>query len=192
MASSRTRRIFQAAIDVFSEYGFEKATMDEIAARAGVAKGTVYYHFKSKEDLFVFLVEEGTKLLHEQVLARIPADAKAEQRLRVVIRELLAFFRANRDFCIIILREAWGEEGRQREFRRMLVHFVHAIREIIDAGVASGELMVEAPDTVSWSIFGAVSNTALHYLFMDKEYDLLSLSPQLERSLIHGFVSPAL
>lgn len=189
MASQRTRRIFQAAIDVFSEYGFEKATMDEIAARAKVAKGTVYYHFKSKEDLFVFLVEEGAQLLHEQVLSRIPDAAHAEERLRVAIREQLRFFMENRDFCIIIFREAWGEDSRQREFRRMLVHFVQSLRDIIEAGSEAGQLLVEAPDAIAWSIFGGVSNTALHYLFMDREYDLLRLAPQLEVSLLRGFVA---
>ncbi|WP_353963340.1 helix-turn-helix domain-containing protein [Tepidibacillus marianensis] len=44
--------MFDAAIDVFSEYGFEKAKMDLIAEKANVAKGTIYYHFKSKEEIF--------------------------------------------------------------------------------------------------------------------------------------------
>lgn len=188
MASARTRRIFQAAIDVFSEFGFEKATMDEIATRAQVAKGTVYYHFKSKEDLFVFLVEEGTELLREQVLSRIPTTLGAEQQLRAIIREQLNFFKENRDFCIIILREAWGEEKRQREFRRMLVHYVQAVRDIVAAGAETGELQVEQAETVAWSLFGAVSNTALHYLFTNPDFDLLSLAPQLEATLLSGLL----
>jgi len=191
MGSAKTRRIFDAAIDVFSEFGFEKATMDEIASRAKVAKGTVYYHFKSKEELFVFLVHEGTDLLHEQVLSRIPVEAPAADRLAAVIREQLRFFRENRDFCIILLREAWGEDLRQREFRRMLVHYVHAIRDIVIAGMERGELVPCDPETAAWCVFGGVSNTALHHLFADRDFPLDTLAPDLENALLHGLVISA-
>ena len=107
MQESKTHAIFNAAVDVFSERGFEKATMDEIAAKAKVAKGTIYYHFKSKEDLFVFLVEEGTRLLGDSVLSKLPTEASAAEQLRVIVREQLAFFQEYRDFCIIILLKCW-------------------------------------------------------------------------------------
>ena len=47
--------IFEAAIKVFSECGYNGAIMDDIASRAGVAKGTLYYHFASKEEIFKFV-----------------------------------------------------------------------------------------------------------------------------------------
>lgn len=189
MSSEKTRRIFDAAIDVFSEHGFDKAKMDDIAAQAGVAKGTVYYHFKSKEDLFVFLVEEGTELLRESVLSKVSNEASALENLRLIIREELGFFKQYRDFCIIMLRESWGEEGRQREFRRMLVHFVSAIRDVVKAGVDAGELTCENPEAVAWSIHGAVSMTALHHLFLDPDYDLPVLASHIERVVLYGLTA---
>ncbi len=189
MRVPRTRLIFDAAIATFSERGFEKATMDEIAAKANVAKGTIYYHFNSKAELFVYLVEEGAQLLREHVLEKLPEQATAAERLRIVIREQLAFFKEYRDFCIIILREAWGEEDRQRQFRRMLVHYVREIETLVADGAAMGEFSIADAQTAAWSIFGGLSITALHHLFADPEFDLTSLSPGCESLFIGGLQS---
>ena len=187
MASPKTRLIFQAAIDIFSLRGFEKATMDEIAARANVAKGTIYYHFKSKEDLFLFLVQEGTELLKESVLSKVEADSSPLTQMQTIIREQLNFFRDYRDFCIILLREAWGDDNRQREFRRMLVHYVRSIQNIVEAGMASGEFFAGDAETGAWSIFGSISMAALHHLFSDPGMDLAVLAPDLEQWILRGF-----
>ena len=48
--------IYNASIDIFSRCGYTGASMDDIAVSAGVAKGTLYYHFKSKEELFLSLI----------------------------------------------------------------------------------------------------------------------------------------
>src|SRR5213076_2188762 len=53
----RAALILGVAQDVFADKGYYDASIDEIAARAGIAKGTVYLHFASKEDLLVALVE---------------------------------------------------------------------------------------------------------------------------------------
>ncbi|KYP80324.1 TetR/AcrR family transcriptional regulator [Ferroacidibacillus organovorans] len=186
MASVKTRLIFRAAVDVFSERGFEKATMDEIAAKASVAKGTIYYHFKSKEDLFVFLVEEGTELLREKVLSHLTEEMSSSEKIREIVRAQLAFFTEYRDFCIIILRETWGDEARHREFRRMLVHYVQSIRQVIAQGVDEQIFSVENAEVAAWSLFGSTSITALHHLFADPAVDLLALAPSLQAIALGG------
>ena len=57
------RKIFETAMKLFSEKGYEATSVEEITAVVGVAKGTLYYHFSNKEEIFNFLVEEGIKLL---------------------------------------------------------------------------------------------------------------------------------
>ncbi len=66
---NRTKKlIFESAIRIFSDCGYRGATMDDIASNAGLAKGTLYYHFTSKEEIFNFIVEEGIQILQDQVL----------------------------------------------------------------------------------------------------------------------------
>ncbi len=189
MRQAKSHAIFNAAIDVFSERGFEKATMDEIAAKAKVAKGTIYYHFNSKEELFVFLVDEGTKLLGESVLSKLPQTATATEQLRVIVREQLEFFQNYSDFCIIILREAWGEDTRQREFRRMLVHYVRAIQGIVENGIACGEFATSDPETAAWSIFGGISIRAIHHIFTRSTINLVEFAPALAEQIITGLAT---
>ncbi|MCY0869978.1 MAG: TetR/AcrR family transcriptional regulator [Firmicutes bacterium] len=190
MQSGRARVIFNAAVDVFSTRGFDGATMDEIAQKANVAKGTIYYHFNSKEDLFLFLVAEGTELLHDAVLAKLDPSAPPTANLELAIREQLHFFHAYRDFCTIIVREAWGDDTRQRQFRKMLVNYVRTLAAIIDRGRACGTLHVENSEVAAWSLFGAVSMTAIHHLYIDPGYDLDRLYPHLAEFCLRGFGVP--
>src|SRR5690348_15012627 len=57
-AEIRRAQMFRAALEVCAEKGFHETTVDEIAARAGLSKGSLYYHFRSKEDLFLSALEE--------------------------------------------------------------------------------------------------------------------------------------
>lgn len=186
MKLDRANLIFQAAIDTFSEKGFDKATMDDIAARANVAKGTIYYHFKSKEDLFIFLVEEGMELLQEAVLSKVQDTMSGREKLEVLIREQLTFFGEYRDFCIIMLRESWGGEARQKDFRKMLRNYSRLIEEFIKQGVEEQQFQCDNPETAAWSVFGSAAITSLHVLLGRDPYDPQTLTKQLTRFAIHG------
>ncbi len=73
----RADRILDAAVRLISHYGYDKTTVSDIANEAGVSKGAIYLHWKSKEDLFEALIfREGEKLL-EDMIARIEADPEA-------------------------------------------------------------------------------------------------------------------
>ena len=61
------RKIFETAMKLFAKKGYDATSVEDITATVGVAKGTLYYHFSSKEEIFNFLVEEGIKLLQNSV-----------------------------------------------------------------------------------------------------------------------------
>ena len=61
------RKIFETSMKLFAEKGYDATSIEEITATVGVAKGTLYYHFASKEEIFNFLVSEGVKLLQNSV-----------------------------------------------------------------------------------------------------------------------------
>ena len=87
----KRQRIMKAAIEVFLRKGFESATMDEVANKARIAKGTLYLYFKDKADLYGSLLEEKIDIL-TQALAVIAATAdSAHVRLEAMIRRNLEF-----------------------------------------------------------------------------------------------------
>ena len=63
--------IFEAAINIFSNCGYNGATMDDIALKAGVAKGTLYYHFKSKEEIEAVIFAEQNPIEKLKALCKI-------------------------------------------------------------------------------------------------------------------------
>lgn len=186
MRKDKTSLIFQAAIDVFSERGFDRATMDDIAARANVAKGTIYYHFKSKEELFLFLVEEGIDLLRESVNEQIRPDMKGKEKLETALRQQIRFFGEYSDFCIILLREAWGGEQRQKEFRKMLSGYTKLIEQFIVQAMEEGDFAKTNPESAAWTVFGGTSIASLHLLLSKREYKADELSGQVTAILLEG------
>jgi AcrR family transcriptional regulator len=86
----RHQQILDAAYEVFNEVGFFAATMDQIAERAELAKGTIYIYFKSKEEVYFSLLSNGLNillaLLEEMKRNEPPADQLLEQTARTLFR----------------------------------------------------------------------------------------------------------
>ncbi len=100
--SEETRsRILEAALLVFRERGFEKATMREIAAEAGVAVGAAYYYFDSKDAIVLAFYERSEARMHREIEAAldvIPGDGvkTLEARLKAIIGAKFSTFAPNR------------------------------------------------------------------------------------------------
>ena len=90
-SAPKREAILQAALGAFSRYGFRRAAVDDVAREAGVAKGTVYLYFDSKESLFRAVAQlVGERLLAGAEKAR-GADAPPTERLRLVLEAKFLF-----------------------------------------------------------------------------------------------------
>src|SRR5262245_22874559 len=94
----RTAEILEAARRVFAANGFNKTTVDQIAEAAGVAKGTVYFYFASKQNLFSAALRNGLLELFEQAQRQISAEPTTAKRLQAFIGARLRYCSENRDF----------------------------------------------------------------------------------------------
>jgi len=95
----RTReKIFNSAIACFNESGYHKASMDKIAARAGITKRTLYYHFKSKDDLFIELFHFRGKKYYEQMSLYISETDNPEEQINLFVRKGTDIVSKNKDF----------------------------------------------------------------------------------------------
>lgn len=101
----REHEILQAARDVFSERGFEKASIEDIAERVGIGKGTVYLHFSSKEDLLIALMRQACLGLVETCRAATEQQATAAGKLRCIIQAIVDHRYANRRWVRIVATE---------------------------------------------------------------------------------------
>ena len=105
-AEDTRRKIYEAAMEMFREKGFEETTMRDIAAKAGVALGGAYYYFSSKDAIvleFYRLMQESSNSL---VLETLAGKKKLKDRIHGVLDKRLELLAPNRKFCAALFRHA--------------------------------------------------------------------------------------
>ena len=88
-STSRRDAILEAALDCFASYGFAKSTMDDIRVRAGASTGSLYHHFKSKEQLAAELYIEGVRRYQQGLSRELGRHDGAEAGIRGVVHHYL-------------------------------------------------------------------------------------------------------
>jgi AcrR family transcriptional regulator len=151
-------RVVDAARELIARGGYQEARVAAVAARAGVATGTVYRHFPSKADLFAEVfrsVSQREVDAARKAAGALEGDAPASARLRAAIE---AFCRR----ALRARRQAWAllaepvdpaVEAERLVFRR--AHAAH-FAEILRDGIAAGELRARDPDLAAAALVGAL------------------------------------
>lgn len=154
--------IFESAIKIFSESGYRGATMDEIAANAGLAKGTLYYHFKSKEEIFNFIVEEGLLILQTQVVEVQNKNIGPIEKLIEICRIQLTFLYRYTDFFKIVMSQLWGTENRQNELRQKIRKYIDQIETNIKIAMENGLIEKGDVELIAFEFFGSLCSSAIY------------------------------
>ncbi|MFF2191272.1 TetR/AcrR family transcriptional regulator [Streptomyces sp. NPDC058155] len=199
MDSSSTRRratrqkLYEAAVTLIAEQGFSATTVDEIAERAGVAKGTVYYNFKSKTELFEELLRHGVGLLTESL--RTAAEETAErdgtsvEALDAMVRAGLAFIDRYPAFTQLYVAELW-RTNRAWQSTLLVVRqqAISVVERVLQEGIDSGELSreIDVPLTAA-ALVGMVLVAALDWQAFQPERSIDDVHSALSL-LLHGRV----
>lgn len=159
------QRLFVAAVELIAEQGFSATTVDDIAARAGVAKGTVYYNFESKTGLFEELLRHGIGLLTADFRAAV-AGLPPRDALAALVRAELEYIRRYRAFAQLLLSEMWRTNREWQQTLRLLRgEAIEVIADTVRAGVASGDLPADLDvPTASSALFGVGLVVAVDWL----------------------------
>jgi AcrR family transcriptional regulator len=144
--AERRQAILAAALEEFSARGFEAARLDDVAARAGVAKGTIYLYFRDKEALFQDLIREMSPVVStiERALSLdLPVRALAEQAVEVFVREVYGTRR--KDIIRLVLSEG-PRFPKLADFyyREVLSKIMLAVRMLLRRAKERGELRSDA------------------------------------------------
>ncbi len=159
------QRIVAAAVSLFAEQGFDATSVNQVVARAGVAKGALYHHFESKDDLLYEVYRE----LVDRQLAGLKAILAGSQRpagtMRALIADLVETTAASAAEAKVFFRESHrlgdANQARVRNARRS-IH--DAFIELVRAGQASGEFgRVASPEMVTFTVFGVINELPVWY-----------------------------
>lgn len=155
----REELILQAAEEMLAEKGYHETSMDEIAVRVGIAKGTVYLHFPSKEHLVMAIFERGIQKLVEGVEASIASEATPRAKMEAVLRFMYGSFFNNRVQALFsILGNNSGELHRLFAEKKGHMHvqweqLSARISLLLEQGKAAGEFDTTIPTTVMLNAF---------------------------------------
>ena len=136
----RRRQILEAARQSFVRHGVAHARVEDIARAAGVAKGTVYLYYKSKDDILRQLLTEDLAELHGDTVPGIRAEGGLEERVARFLRAALGFFDRKREFiehCQIELASDVRKKARHK-LGLVFTAQTEAWHETLKAGVRGG------------------------------------------------------
>ena len=179
------RKIFEASMKLFAEKGYDATSVEEITATVGVAKGTLYYHFASKEEIYNFLLEEGTKLLINNVDIKISKLDNAIDKIRAVILLQLRVMIKYEDLITIYLSSLWGVQTRNKTTQKYLNNDIDKIKEIVEEGIKSGELKNGDSDIIAFEIFSFTCSGMMYKIKANRDIDLKKVCNEFD-NLIYG------
>ena len=164
----RRDAILAAARDLFFEHGIHRTTVDDVAARAEVAKGTVYLYFESKETLLAHLLLEGLDALGESLAEAYAENAphSAETRLRRLATAYLDFFQHEQEYFRLMMafdRGQFQDAVTAEVYQQILLKSVRGLRWVVRAmeqGIAEAEFKVQDAKNTA-GMYWAALNGAL-------------------------------
>lgn len=159
-AALTRQSILKAALDLFAEQGYERTTFEDVAARIGLSKGAVYWHFKNKPELFGALVAHMTAKHTEQIARVLPNPASLEglvahfiERGRLIVGSPL-----NRKFFKMMLSMDWPAAKLvpiKRRLRQLDTGPFVIIERTLAALQKSGEVRARADVATVAAVLGA-------------------------------------
>lgn len=158
-------RIVAAAVSLFAEQGFDATSVNQVVARAGVAKGALYHHFSSKDDLLYEVYRELVKRQLDGLTEILDQAAPPAQSLRAIITDMVVTTAERVAEAKVFFRESHrlGDANQQRvRADRRRIH--DAVTELVRSAQASGEFApVAGPEMVTFTIFGVINELPVWY-----------------------------
>lgn len=182
-------RILDAAVRVFAKEGFHATKVSDIARAAGVADGTIYLYFKSKEELLVSLFEDRVERLLRYLGSELEKIDSVPQKYRRIVELQLGIFQDERELAevvTIILRES---TKLIKEFAApKFMEYLDAIAKVVAEGQARGDFRSDvSPHLVARATFGALDGIALTWAVGRGEPEALTRAAgQLADLLLRG------
>jgi AcrR family transcriptional regulator len=140
----RQAEVISAAVDVFFEKGYRAASVQDVADKVGVLKGSLYYYIKSKEDLLWWIIDDVHVQSTEILDHATELDATAVERIRVYIERHVEWYLSNLKEVSVFFREWRHLEGdRLRMARRRRRGYEQIIRDMIAAAQEVGEISAD-------------------------------------------------
>ncbi|WP_198510261.1 TetR/AcrR family transcriptional regulator [Bacillus solitudinis] len=186
---SKRQLILQAALQTFVEEGYERATIQKIAQRAGVGKGTTYEYFPSKETLFSEVVYSGIETVIDELVAELKKPGTVSDRIQRLYEKNVIMFQSKTELKDIMLNEM-GKIPKEVHDKLMLkqLEIVQLTEQIISDGIDQGELRADIDPRVAASVI--LHGLKVIYTFVLKEDEpLIDIANKQSQLIMRGLLA---
>lgn len=182
--------IVGVARKIFTRYGFKKTTMEEIAAAAHKGKSSIYYYFKSKEEIFRAVVEREAEEIKDQLDNAIKKDTSPIDKLKTYILFRLHHLRMVENFYAALNEEYLSHMDFILEIRRQFdLEERKIVKEILEEGMRNGIFQVVSSEIGAIAIATMMKGLELPLLLSDEhKADREELLDDLIRVLFYGII----
>jgi TetR/AcrR family fatty acid metabolism transcriptional regulator len=189
--SDKYQRILDAAIEVIAERGYFNSPVSAIARRAGVADGTIYLYFKSKDDDLRTAIDSTFGNLFSQVEERFQMLADPREQLEYIAQVHLESHSINRSMTILMQTEMrQSAQFLARFSHHHLVRYIQMVREVIRRGQEEKIFRQDISDgVVAHCMFGAIDELLSSAVFTGRTYDTKATARQVIDVLLRGIAA---
>ena len=163
------RRIFETAIKLFAQKGYESTGIDEITAVAGYAKGALYYHFETKEDLFDMLLDEGFNLMNNSIEIKMKKCNNPVEKLKAILMVEIKIIMKYEEFVTVIMNNILGETSRTKKCKAYLDKYIDIIKDVIQEGIDKGYFYNGDSEAIACGIFGVTFSSLLYRVKKERD-----------------------
>ncbi len=187
-AGDKRESILRAAISVFAHNGYFNSKVADIAREAGVADGTVYLYFKSKEDILHSIFDRSVDEAVAEARKQLAVLSEPREKLRQIASLHLERLGADRDLAVVFQVELRGSTKFMEEFSAAgFAEYLALIRSTIEEGQLAG---VFRPDlnakVVAKILFGALDEMATNWILSKRRYKLAPMADQVLDIFLNG------
>lgn len=175
LKENRKEDIFAAAVKCFNKNGYYKTSMDLIAESAKMTKRGLYYHFKSKDELFIELFHYMNKKYYEQIPSYVAEVADPEERMLMFLKIANQVLTENTDF-LKFSHEFMSIGRRKPAIRQVMTSYygeqVEKVRSIIDSGIRFGQFTPVDSEKMARAIVLITIGAFNTYFTLDATFNL--------------------
>jgi AcrR family transcriptional regulator len=188
----RENQIKEAALKLFSEKGFYGTTITQIAEAAGLGKGTIYWYWKSKEELAFSLVEDMLSAFLELIEAAREEEGGFEERFAKLLKGVAELYVVEKEHCRLLWkfradRHYIFDPDYTTKVTAYYLRMREAIADLIRQGVESGELREIDPQLAAFVLLGITEGLEIEWLENEDDFDLKKGLEMVFTNLFQGF-----
>lgn len=190
--STSERRFLDAALELFSEKGYEAASVREICERAGITRPTLYYFFKSKEGIYRALIEDAAAEFHQQIVHGLETEHTLEGQYKQVARVLFGDARSRAQRWRFMFGLVWATPRMpvvDEVFHSSYCHALQLLGSAMEAAVARKEIQPGRTDVRLLVFMGSMGEALSGFLITGQPELTGELADSLVDTIIHGWKS---